>query len=151
MFRKALLSLIALFIVIQLFQPNRELPVSNPANDIFAQHEASSSIIETVRLACYDCHSNEVNYPWYAYVSPASWWVSNHIQEGREELNFSQWGDYPIDRKDYKLEEVIEAIQEDFMPLQSYTWLHRKANLSDSQKAQLISWLKDARSRLNYQ
>jgi hypothetical protein len=146
--KKILFGLLAIFLFIQIFQPDREPPVTDPDKDIFAHTEAPESVAQLIKTACYDCHSNQVNYPWYAYISPASWWLSNHVKEGREELNFSEWGDYPTDRKDHKLEEGIEVIEGEIMPLPSYTWLHRDANFTDAERAELVDWFKNVRSQL---
>ena len=123
--------------------------MDNPAvidkNDFISLTEPTMEVEGILRNACYDCHSNETKFPWYAHVAPVSWWLSDHIQEGREELNFSDWGTYSEKRSDHKLEECIELVEEGEMPLNSYTWTHGNAVLSDTDKSTLIEFFKDLR------
>jgi hypothetical protein len=100
--------------------------------------------------ACFGCHSNSVEYPAYASIAPISWTVQSHIDEGREELNFSTFTDYELKRQDHKLEECIEYIEKDEMPLGSYTLVHREAALTEAQKNTLIAYFKSVRTKLNY-
>lgn len=86
--------------------------------------------------ACYDCHSNEVVWPWYSNVAPASWLVQRDVDEGRAKLNFSEWG-----RGEQEIEEVYEVISEGEMPPTQYLLLHPAARLSDAEKQALIQGL----------
>jgi hypothetical protein len=83
-------------------------------------------------------------------VQPAGWFLKGHIDEGREELNFSTFTDYELKRQDHKLEECIEYIEKDEMPLGSYTLVHREAALTEAQKNTLIAYFKSIRTKLNY-
>ena len=89
-----------------------------------------------VRRACFDCHSNETNWPWYSYVAPVSWRVYNHVYNGRRHFNFSE---YPLGTKEP--EEAIEVIQKGEMPLSDYLILHSEAKLTLMEKAELIKGL----------
>ena len=93
-----------------------------------------------LKETCYDCHSNETKYPWYSNIAPISWLVADHRNEARHHLNFSIWGDYSQKRKDHKLEECIEMVQEGEMPMDSYTWFHPEAKLTEDQKQYLLEW-----------
>ena len=86
--------------------------------------------------ACFDCHSNQTVWPWYSYVAPASWLVQRHVEEGREELNFSEW-DLPQDEAEEAAEEVLEGN----MPMRNYVWLHPEAKLTDSERQALARGL----------
>lgn len=88
------------------------------------------------RQSCYDCHSNETEYPAYSYVAPMSWLVRSDIETGRSEMNFSEW-----DPNDNKADDAIEEIQEGSMPLGKYTQIHRGAKLTDEEKAKLSAAL----------
>lgn len=88
------------------------------------------------RQSCYDCHSNETDYPAYSYVAPMSWLVRSDIEEGRSEMNFSEW-----DPQDNKADDAIEEIEEGAMPLSKYTMIHRGAKLTDEEKATLSAAL----------
>ena len=87
-------------------------------------------------VACFDCHSNETLWPWYTDVAPISWFVTNHVDEGRNALNLSNW-DRPQDEAD----EIEETIRDGSMPPFSYILLHPGAGLDDAEKAALIEGL----------
>jgi len=89
---------------------------------------------ELVRSTCFDCHSNEVVYPWYAYVAPVSWLVTKDVNEGRDELNFSTGDDLDVD-------DMVEEVRDGEMPLPIYLITHPEADLSDSEQAELIEGL----------
>ena len=91
---------------------------------------------ELVRRACYDCHSNEVAWPWYTNVAPVSWLVLSHVEEGRDELNFSEWD------REQEIDEIVESVVDDEMPLWSYTILHSEARFSDAERDDLIRGLR---------
>lgn len=78
-------------------------------------------------------------------MAPVSWWLKGHVNEGRKELNFSEWSTYSDRRKDHKLEEINELVSEDEMPLASYLWVHGEARLSNEEKDQLINWVNTLR------
>ena len=88
--------------------------------------------------ACYDCHSNETTWPYYSHIAPVSWFLSDHVHEGRRHLNFSQWN-YPRDKEIKKVRAMIKQIREGDMPLDSYTWMHPAARLTDAEKQELIA------------
>lgn len=130
-------------VVIQFVQPDRTNPTVNAADTI----EASASLPDDVRAvlarSCSDCHSNTTNYPWYAKISPVSWWLNNHINEGRSELNLSVYNTYSDRKKAKKLEEICEQVETRAMPLPSYLLIHTTAKLSDQDIATLCTWTKD--------
>ncbi len=96
----------------------------------------SAETAKLAREACYDCHSNETKWPIYSYVAPLSWWVRNHVDEGRDALNFSEWTGQGRGAR-----ESAETIQEGSMPPSYYTILHPSARLSAAEKQQLINAL----------
>lgn len=102
---------------------------------------------EILKTNCYDCHSNQTVYPWYAEIAPVSFWMADHVNEGKDELNFSEWKSFSTKRKDHKLEELVEELEKGEMPLDSYTWTHGK--LSEKDQELLIQWANIA--RLPYQ
>ena len=95
-----------------------------------------------LKTSCYDCHSSESKYPWYSNVAPVSWWVKDHINEGREELNFSEWGTFSDKRKAKKIHEVLEEVEEGEMPMTPYLIIHTDAKLSPEQTENFMSWFK---------
>ena len=91
---------------------------------------------ELARRACFDCHSNETAWPWDARIAPVSWLIADHVTEGRQHLNFSEW-----DQPNAELDEMLHEIKGGDMPLQSYVLMHPKAKLSDSEREALIAGL----------
>jgi hypothetical protein len=141
LFRKSLIAFSVVFIMIQFIKPEKnESGVSN--QDISSKYPVPASIKEILTVSCYDCHSNKTIYPWYANIQPVAWWLADHIDEGKDELNFNEFAQYRIFRQYKKLEEITEMIEEDEMPLSSYTFIHKNAVLNDEQKTELINWAK---------
>lgn len=130
------------FIVIQFFQIDRSAPPVNPQKDFVTIMNPPTRVGNLIKTACYDCHSYETKYPWYSYVAPVSWWIGNHVHEGREHLNFSVWGNYSAGKANHKLEECIEEVAEGEMPLTSYTITHGNAELNAEQIKAVTNWLK---------
>lgn len=93
-----------------------------------------------LKNACYDCHSNETVYPYYAFIAPFSWSIKHHINEGREHLNFSEWTTFNADLKKNMLVNSIGEIQQKTMPMTAYIPYHPKANLTDAQRTVLINY-----------
>ncbi|HCR76099.1 MULTISPECIES: heme-binding domain-containing protein [Chryseobacterium] len=114
-------------------------PVDHKVNFVDAK-KAPAKIQELLKGACYDCHTNETVYPKYAYIAPISWSVKSHINEGREHLNFSIWETYNKDLKQSMLSKSIQTIQNKTMPMPGYIVYHKKANLSDAERALLIQY-----------
>lgn len=142
--RKILWTLGALLVAIQFIRPGRNNQPADPAVDLQAVLHPPAEVSALLKEACYDCHSNETRYPWYAQVAPVSWWIANHVVEGREHLNFSEFGRLPAEDAAEAIEESIETIDEGNMPLPSYTWLgmHPRARLSAQQRGQLTGWFR---------
>ncbi len=136
------------FIVAQFIRPDQ----TNPPIDNSQTLETSLAIPDDVeailKRSCNDCHSNTTAYPWYAQVSPFSWFLDNHIRDGRRQMNLSEWGSYDARRKNKKMEQVCEQVQTGEMPLPSYLWIHRSSELSDAEIARLCDWSSEVRQTL---
>jgi len=145
---KILLGVAATLLAAQLFQIDKNNPVYEKSNDILSQVSAPAEVKAILKQACYDCHSYETKYPWYTNVAPLSWWIEEHIEDGRKHFNFSEWGNYDLKKKKHKLEELIEMVEEGEMPLDSYTWAHNEADLSEEQIDTLIGWTKSTMAGL---
>ena len=111
---------------------------TNPS--IVADFDGDPAIEAILRRACYDCHSNETHWPWYSAIAPASWLVADHVEEGREELNFSHWGRMPKTQQDHKREECWEEVESGEMPEVGYVPLHPEARLSPEDLERLEAW-----------
>lgn len=149
--RILLMVLLLAFVGIQFIPIDRSMPASNPQEEFFNLVSIDPEAGSMLKKACFDCHSNYTRYPWYSYVAPASFVLADHVKEGREELNFSQWGTYSDKKKAHKLEESIEALREGWMPLSGYVALHDEADLSAEQRnflaAQLERIMKSAAAK----
>lgn len=134
---KILLYLIIGFGLIQLIPVNTENPKVN-INDNFTQIEKTPPHIEEIlKNACYDCHSNETKYPYYAHIAPVSWTISDHISKGRKYMNLSIWGTYNSDQKKGILTHSAETVKNGAMPIAGYMAQHPKARLTKEQRAEL--------------
>ncbi len=102
-----------------------------------------------LQVSCNDCHSNKTEYPWYSNIQPVAWWLSDHVEDGKKHLNFSEFTKIPLFVQNHKFEEVIEMVEEKEMPLADYTYLglHSEANLTDEQRGKIIDW---AKAQMNY-
>lgn len=98
--------------------------------------------VETIlRTSCYDCHSNNTKYPLYSYIQLARFFMESHIKEGKENLNFNEWGNYSNRKQNNKLDRITKQIKSDEMPLASYTLIHKNAILTPTQKEEVINWI----------
>lgn len=140
--KKIILTLLSILIVIQFIRIDKTTKPVDANTDLIALTKPDAEIVSILKVSCYDCHSNQPTYHWYTNIAPVSWWIKHHINEGSHHLNFSEWGNYSQKRKDHKLDECIEMVEEDEMPMSSYTLMHKAAKLSPAQKALLLNWFK---------
>ena len=125
-------ALIVVLVGIQLVPVNR----TNPAITREVKWDAPATR-ELAQRACFDCHSNETSWPWYGYIAPVSWRLADHINEGRAVLNFSTW-----DQPNTELDEVVESIENNSMPLSDFLLMHPEAKLTAAEKATLVAGFK---------
>lgn len=138
--KKILLGLLAALLIIQFIRPAKNDGIADSPNDITHAVTVPAEIRNMLAISCYDCHSNHTEHRWYENIQPFGWWISHHINEGKEELNFSEFNSYSLKRKKHKLDEVIETVEEHEMPLNSYLWVHGDAKLSAEQQSALTAW-----------
>jgi hypothetical protein len=150
-FKRFFLLLLLAFVVIQFFRPQKNVAAGISANDITAKYTVPQDVQTVFKTSCYDCHSNNTNYPWYNNIQPVAWWLSDHIKEGKKELNFSEFASYRIGRQYRKLEEINKEIEENEMPLESYTLIHGNAKLSEQQKTTVTNWVNTLRDSIKAQ
>ena len=103
---------------------------------------------DKLKVSCYDCHSNNTEYPWYNRIQPVAWFLENHIREGKSELNFNEWGELSDRRKNSKLRSIISQIEDDEMPLDSYTFIHWDAKFSELEKKEIIKYMTQLKNSL---
>ena len=136
--KNTLFALLIVFIIMQFFGPDKNQG-SMASLDAFVAETNPPKDVQTIfETTCYDCHSDVTRYPWYDKVTPVNYWLADHIEEGKEHFNLSEWDSYSLKKKDHKLEELIEEVEEREMPLESYTYTHSDANLSDAQIAAVV-------------
>ncbi len=148
MVKKILLGLLCIFIIIQLFRPSKNQSTAATPDDIFNHYAAPDSIRSLILTSCYDCHSNNTRYPWYAEIQPLAWWLDHHIEEGKGELNFSDFEAFNTRFKSHKLDEVMELVKNEEMPLKSYLLSHSEARLSPAQRLAIIKWADEVRNSI---
>ena len=149
--KRLFLVLLLAFIVIQFFRPEKNISTVTSANDITTKYAVPADVQTILKTSCYDCHSNNTAYPWYNNIQPVAWWLKNHVDEGKRELNFSEFASYRIGRQYRKLDEVNKQIKEGEMPLESYTIIHGNAKLSEQQKLVVASWVNAIRDSIKAQ
>lgn len=141
--QKLLLGFVVVFVALQAFRPAKNVSLVAPftgKDDITARFPPPPAVREILATACYDCHSNQTRYPWYAEIQPVAWWLADHVTEARRELNFAEFGTYSRKRQMKVLEKVVDEVRDREMPLKSYTFIHREAKLTDAQITALCSW-----------
>jgi cytochrome c551/c552 len=141
--------LLVLFIGIQLKRPARANPPVDQSQTIEANTQITQPVRDILDRSCSDCHSNKTVWPWYTNVAPISWWIVDHINEGRRNLNFSEWAKLDRDRQAKKLQQICDEVQDGAMPLPSYLPMHSKAKLSEQDKKTLCDWTEAERARLS--
>ena len=140
--KRILLGLAAVLVAIQFIRPHQNIaPGGRTADDFIARFNPPPAVRTVLETACYDCHSNTTRYPWYAQVQPVGWWLAQHIADGKEALNFSEFGAYSAKRQARKLNLISDQVTDRAMPLPSYTWIHRDARLTDAQVAAVTDWI----------
>lgn len=137
-----LVGLLVALVIIQFFKIDTSNPPINKGMDFLSIKNTPPELAQLIKTSCYDCHSNESKYPWYAKVQPTAWILEDHIKEGRTELNFSTFATYEPKRQIHKLEESAEQIEQGDMPLETYILLHPAAKLTDTQKKSLFKYFR---------
>ena len=143
--KKIAWGLLLVFVGMQFIKPDKNLGLPEELEPFFVETNPSESVREILGRACMDCHSNQTSYPWYNQVAPVSYWIADHVKQGKGHLNFSAWDSYEAKRKDHKLEEVIETVESGEMPLKEYTWTHQGARLTSQERQALLDWAKNTR------
>ncbi len=133
----------------QLYQPARNESYEQELTANFTKMYDVPKNVETIlRTSCYDCHSNNTNYPLYSYIQPARFFMEEHIKDGKKDLNFNEFGKYSKRKQENKLEAIIKQIKSNEMPLSSYTMIHKNATLSATQKKEIINWISQLKDSL---
>jgi hypothetical protein len=140
MIKKILVGLLFVFLFLQFIRPTRNISEGKSANHISNKYAVPENVATVIEKACNDCHSNNTVYPWYTNIQPIGLWMQNHVNEGKKEFNFDEFLTYSPKKAHHKLDEVIDQVKEGEMPLDSYTWIHKNAILSQEEKTALVDW-----------
>lgn len=135
-----LLVLFAAFVIVQFIRPTKNVAGGPSPNDISMKFRVPQEVQTELHNSCYDCHSNNTRYPWYAEVQPVGWLLDKDIREAKKRLNFSEFGTYRLRRQYTKLEKVADQVSEEEMPLPNYVFMHKDANMSPERRTRLINW-----------
>ena len=141
--RKRVIKFILVLLVVLLVAAQL-MPVKRGNPPVESDIPAPADVKAILTRSCYDCHSHEAVWPWYSYVAPVSWLIAHDVEEGREELNFSMWERYSAEKKQEKIAECWEEVEEGEMPLWFYLPLHSEARLSENDRSVLRRWAKGA-------
>lgn len=140
-FFKPLIGAAIILLIAMQFIPHGHNEAGNAVDrDIAGVYQLPSNIGVILKRSCYDCHSDQTNYPWYAALQPFRLLIDNHVRDGKAELNFNSFGNYTARKQRSKLRAISESLEEGSMPLSSYTLLHHSASLSNTERTELINW-----------
>lgn len=146
-----LVIIVMAFIAIQFVRPMKNSGNEIVAKQITAKYEVPQEVQQILKVSCYDCHSNTTHYPWYSNIQPVAWWLEDHIVEGKDELNFSTFMEYPVWRQYKKFKEIGKEVKDGEMPMASYTLIHRDAVMTADQKLLIQNWVENSMKEMEAQ
>lgn len=149
--KRVLAVLVAVIIAGQFIRPERNASANPAGTDVAGRLPIPEDLRQVLAISCFDCHTNNTRYPWYAEIQPVGWWLAGHIREGKKELNFDEFGTYQPRRKFGKLRQIEEQLSKGEMPLPSYLIIHKDAILSADKKELVIAWSRAMRDSLHVQ
>ena len=138
---KMLYIMIGVLLAIQIIRPEK----TNPPVDESIALKAPQEVMTILKTSCYDCHSDETKWPFYADIAPISWSVIGHVNDGRKALNFSKWREIDAKTKTKRLQRSIQTVNNAMMPLSNYLIFHDEAKLTKQQKKTLVDWFNKER------
>ena len=147
--KKILVVFVAVIIFLQFIRPGLNKSSQVLTTDITKVVTIPDTVLTLLKNACYDCHSNNTDYPWYSNIQPMGWFMAYHIKQAKEELNFSEFGSYSQRRQLSKLDGIANSIKDDIMPLNSYKIMHKSAQLSTDEKSLIIIWAHQSTDNLS--
>lgn len=135
-----LFIVLAGIILMQSIQPEKNLSEEIQVDDMFIFLPVNKEVEGLLKNACYDCHSNHTRYPWYNRISPVSWYLNRHVQEGKKEMNFNEFGHLDKIKRVSVLNSICEVLEEGTMPLGSYTTIHKNAIIDSIEREKICQW-----------
>lgn len=142
------LALLVALVGIQFISTRSNQSKDVPSSDFILTYKVPDNIGHILNISCYNCHSNNTEYPWYSRVQPVGFLLESHINKGKAELNFSEFGTYSVRKQKSKLKSMVNQIETDVMPLSSYTFIHRDARISQENKKTLVNYLNSIQDSL---
>ena len=133
-------TLLVLFILAQFKTIDKTPGDISPENDLLVMSNAPDEVGNLLKAACYDCHSNSTNYPWYSNIAPVSWWIKRHSRRGAFKINYSEWNKYDEAERNTKKRDSAEIIKKGWMPIGTYKLMHPESRLTDEQRETLANW-----------
>ena len=140
--------LIIAFVGIQFIPTKRNVSNEVYKADFMKVYKVPSEISEKLKVSCYDCHSNNTEYPWYSRIQPATWYLEGHVNEGKEELNFNEFGNYSARKQRSKLSSMIRELKSDMMPLSSYLIIHKDAIFDKNEKKKMVTFFENLKLQI---
>ncbi|WP_417890230.1 heme-binding domain-containing protein [Xanthomarina gelatinilytica] len=140
--------LLVAFVGIQFIPTTRNQSDTVPETDFMLVNKVPENIQNKLQVSCYDCHSNNTQYPWYNKIQPVAWFLEDHIKEGKAELNFNEWDSLSSRRKASKLRSIIKQIENGEMPLDSYTLIHSEATFTEAEAKEVINFMTQLKDNL---
>lgn len=142
------IAIISVLVLLQFIPMTKNNGSVDAKQHISACLPIPNEVEQVLKTSCNDCHSNVTEYPWYSRIQPVGFWLNHHVDEGKHELNFSEFAGYTKKRQLHKLDEMIEMVEAGEMPLNSYTVIHKNAILSNNQIMLLVQWAKASKQYL---
>lgn len=139
--KKVFLGLLVVFILMQMIRPNKN-DSRNDINHISTVMKVPNEVQEILKTSCNDCHSNFTVYPWYSEIAPISWYLAQHVNDGKAHMNLSEWTVYNKNQQTHILNDFEEVLESHEMPLSSYLLIHEDAKMTDEQYKILMNWVK---------
>ena len=143
--------LLIAFVIIQFFRPEKNINPGDQPNSIVKAYPMSADVKTILDKACMDCHSNNTRYPWYNNVQPVGWWLAEHVKDGKKELNYDEYSTRRPRFQYRRMEQTIDLVEKNEMPLPSYTWTHKDAILTNEEKSKLKEWAESIKKTLESQ
>ncbi|SHM98785.1 heme-binding domain-containing protein [Polaribacter sp. KT 15] len=138
--KKILVFLLVILVIAQFFGPEKNDGEMTSVAAFVSETNPPEDVKKVLETTCYDCHSDKTVYPWYSNITPVNYWLDDHIKDGKKHLNFSKWSSYSLKKKEHKMDELYEEVEKGEMPLDSYTWTHADANLTQEQINAVVTW-----------
>jgi hypothetical protein len=146
--KRILIVVILGVVIIQFFHPRKNQSAIAATNHINKLYPVPENVNIILIKACNDCHSNNTVYPWYNNIQPVAWWLESHINDGKKHFNIDEFATYRIARQYKKMQDCIDEIKQGDMPLESYTWIHKEAKLTNEEKEIIYHWCTSVRDSI---